>query len=112
MPADISVKWSDYINEIQCLDRFCVQRQVLDDTPGVEIQLHRFCDASEHAYAACVYVRSFDTSGTVKVQLLHAKTKVAPIKTISIPSLELCGAQLLTQLVKTALNIKLSKIYY
>ena len=60
----------------------------------VAIELHGFSDASEHAYAGIVYLRVFDSDGNVHVSLVMSKTKVAPIKCLTIPCLELCGAHL------------------
>ena len=57
-------------------------------------QLHRFSEASEQAYSGVVYLRMVDTTCRVHTSLVIVKTKVAPIKRISIPRLELCGAQL------------------
>ena len=65
----------------------------------VSFQLHGFSDASEDAYAAVVYLRMVDTQNNVYVSLVMSKTKVAPIKRLTIPRLELCGAQLLSQLL-------------
>ncbi|XP_050677118.1 uncharacterized protein LOC126973819 [Leptidea sinapis] len=61
-------------------------------------------DASERAYGACIYVRTIAVDGTVCVRLLASKNKVAPIKTTTIPRLELCGALLGTRLYLKVCN--------
>jgi hypothetical protein len=74
----------------------------------VSTQLHGFSDASELAYAGVVYLRMCDSEGNVHVSLVTSKTKVAPIKRLTIPRLELCGAHLLAQLlhhVREALHV-------
>ncbi|KAJ8887659.1 hypothetical protein PR048_013877 [Dryococelus australis] len=53
--------------------------------------LHSFCDANKLAYAAAVYLQSFDRH-EVKVQLAVAKSRVAPLKKITIQRLELLAS--------------------
>ncbi|XP_033228930.1 uncharacterized protein LOC117180542 [Belonocnema kinseyi] len=81
---------------LQELWKVNVPRLILCNNP-VKIELHGFCDASEKAYGASIYVRSMDDQGNVRVNLLCAKSRVAPLKNISLPLLELCGALLLTE---------------
>ena len=78
------------------------------------IQLHGFSDASEVAYAGVVYFRLVDSKHEVHTSLIMSKTKVAPIKRLSIPRLELCGAVVLAKLlqhVQRIFNIPHSDIY-
>ena len=63
------------------------------------MQLHGFSDASELAYAGVVYLWMVHANGDVHTSLVMSKTKVAPIKRLTIPQLELCGAHLLAQLL-------------
>ena len=72
------------------------------------IQLHGFSDASELAYAGEVYLRIKDSNNDVHLGLVMAKTRVAPIKSLTIPHLELCGATLLARMlhhISNTLNI-------
>ena len=62
-------------------------------------ELHGFCDASEQAYTAVIYLCMMDLDGGIQVSFVTSKTKVAPIKRLTIPYLELCGVYLLAQLL-------------
>ena len=64
----------------------------------MNVQIHGFCDASQEAYAAVVYMRTEFTPSDVQVTYLMAKTRVAPLKNATIPRLELMGAHCLAKL--------------
>ncbi|XP_038106134.1 uncharacterized protein LOC119765936 [Culex quinquefasciatus] len=78
--------------------------QALDSTLWRKLQLHGFCDASEAAYAAVIYARTVAEDGTVEINLVVAKTRVAPIQQISLPRLELLAAELLVDLMVKVLE--------
>lgn len=80
------------------------------------IQVHGFSDALEMTYAGVVYLRMVDTMGSVHISLKLSKTKVYPIKRLSIPRLELCGTQILAKLLYhlqkiLIFNVPVSDIY-
>ncbi|XP_058816225.1 uncharacterized protein LOC131679506 [Topomyia yanbarensis] len=97
LPSAIKERWHEYQSQLHRLNDLRIDRCILLSNP-VSVQLHFFSDASEHAYGSCVYVRSTDASRAVKICLLTAKSKVAPLKRQSIPRLELCGALLSAEL--------------
>ena len=51
------------------------------------------------AFGCAIYTRSKSLDGSFAVELIAAKSKVSPLKTISLPRLELNGAVMLTELV-------------
>lgn len=98
-------KWNLLITELQTLNSISVPRCYFDKNNYLQsMQLHCFSDASERAYAAVIYLRSSYSDGQVDVNLIAAKTKVAPLKTQSIPRLELLGANILVRLETTVKN--------
>jgi len=114
MPLSIYDDWLQWRSELPLLSNKHIPRYYFDKTPVATLQLHGFSDASENGYAAVVYLRMIDTFGNVQVSLVTAKTKLAPIKKLTIPRLELCGAYLLAQLlshVKCVLEIPFSNVY-
>ncbi|XP_044574185.1 uncharacterized protein LOC123258381 [Drosophila ananassae] len=86
-------------NDINTLNELEVPRYIGNSTDTIE--LHAFSDASIKAYAAAVYSRVTLPDGNIKVTLIAAKTRVAPLKTQSLPRLELCGALLLSRLINS-----------
>jgi hypothetical protein len=86
---------------------------VLAKGQPIEIQLHGFCDSSEKTYGECLYLGSLNQQGEVTTKLLYSKSKLAPVKKIALPRLELCGALLLVQLMQKtvpAFNLKIARI--
>ncbi|XP_072380905.1 uncharacterized protein [Diabrotica undecimpunctata] len=97
LPLDLHTAWNQFRESIADLEKTHISRQVLCSNP-INRQLHCFSDASESAYGAALYIRSLDQGGSCLVHLLCAKSRVAPLKTISLPRLELCGALLAAKL--------------
>lgn len=56
-----------------------------------------FCDASQRGYAAVVYARILDAPSDSCIFLLGTKTKLAPLKALTVPRLELNTAVLLAR---------------
>ncbi|XP_055632467.1 uncharacterized protein LOC129772957 [Toxorhynchites rutilus septentrionalis] len=87
-------KWQIWLQVLPQVESVSVPRcyRIKTSTGGQnEIQLHVFVDASENGYAAVAYLR-FEEDGEVECALVGAKTRVAPLRFVSIPRLELQAA--------------------
>lgn len=69
----------------------------------MSLQLHIYVDASEDAYACVAYWRAMFPSG-IQVALIGGKSKVAPLKALSIPRLELMAAVIGVRFMRTIVN--------
>lgn len=114
LPENFQDKWHRWRRIIQKIELLQINRcysQTL--TAKSEIQLHIFCDASEKAYASVVFLR-IKKDNCVTIAFIMAKTKVAPLKVLSIPRLELQAALLaskLSKFIKENHPLKFSKIF-
>lgn len=114
VPHDIKRLWEKVISHLNLFLTVSVPRYAMCSSP-VKTELHCFVDASQDAYAACVYIRSLDADDVITIRLLCSKTRVAPLKPVTIPRLELCAALLGARLmnkVSNALRCKINNKYF
>ena len=60
----------------------------------------RVNDTSEHAFGTCAYLRWEKYDGTFEIRFVAAKSRVAPLKKLTVPRLELQAALLASRLSK------------
>lgn len=92
LQSSVLAEWTTFRENLAAIEQIRIPRWIQIHNSNRSCELHGFCDASMAAYATDVYVRVQDASGGFLVNLLSAKTRVAPVKEISLPKLELCGA--------------------
>ena len=96
---EIKTKWLSLLNSIEELGSVRIPRFAFIDRKKIRsVELHGFSDSSLSLYCAVVYARIVTATG-IKVFFWTSKTKVAPLKTVSIPRLELLGCLLLADLI-------------
>ncbi|GFT59565.1 DUF1758 domain-containing protein [Trichonephila clavipes] len=113
LPPDAMEEWMNFYQKLSKVNNFKIPRCILLPAT-IRIEIHGFSDASERAYAAVVYIKCFNESGQSQTRLLCSKSRVAPLKTLTIPRLELSAALLLSILVKKVvpiLQLPINKIW-
>ena len=109
---DKGLKWKDAVEEedrrwwvtwllrYEELQNFKMDRCLFrNEDKIVECSLLTFCDASQEAYSAAVYLRIEYNDGLITSSLIKAATKLAPKTCLSIPKLELNAALLGSRLL-------------
>ncbi|KAJ8973698.1 hypothetical protein NQ317_000750 [Molorchus minor] len=90
--------WTQFKIELPYISQLQLPRRIVSDE-FLSCEIHGYSDASEKGYAAVVYFRVTLPTGDFKSFLITGKSKVAPLKVVSLPRLELCGATLLADLI-------------
>ena len=103
IPDALHESWRMWCAELQLLPTVKVPRCYLPNANRPGAQLHVFCDASSEAYACVAYFR-WELEGRVQVSLVCGRTRVAPLKPITIPRLELMAALMGSRLSSTIKN--------
>ena len=93
VPEELLCRWTAWVESLSALEMVKFARCVVpEEFVGGIYELHHFADASTTGYGACSYLRCKNKDGQIHVSLLTAKGRLAPIKEITIPRLELCAA--------------------
>ena len=80
-----------------------------------EVQLHLFSDASRQGYASVAYLRVKDENSRIHCAFVMGKARLAPVREISIPRLELTAAVIsvkLSNIIREELDVKFQKVFY
>ncbi|GFT93546.1 uncharacterized protein TNCV_3010201 [Trichonephila clavipes] len=118
LPKQLEVSWNKWCNEIHYLNEIKIPRYYFQNflpSNVTTIQLHCFSDASKKAYGTVAYLRIELNDGNIISSFVASKGRVAPLKTLSIPRLELMGALLSARLsdkIATALILPVSRFYW
>ena len=83
--------WHGWLKELESLRAVSVPRCFKPPEFGavVNVQLHHFSDASEYGYGAASYLRIVNNNGAIHCSFVLGKSRVTPLKVVSIPRLEL-----------------------
>ena len=106
LPACESLReWKTLLADLKIANPVSIPRCYISsgDVSLNNYKLYGFCDASNHAYAAVIYL-VVEAEIYTEVKLLASKTRVAPVQTQTIPRLELLSALLLSRLITTVMK--------
>ena len=84
-------KWVKFFRDMFSMEKIWFHRSTKPANAVGKPSLVIFSDASEEAFGCCAYIRWRTTTG-VESRLLMAKSRLAPMKRITIPRLELNAA--------------------
>ncbi|XP_046659921.1 uncharacterized protein LOC124353908 [Homalodisca vitripennis] len=98
LPPELAEKWLLFVNDTRDhLGDIKIDR-VFPLHAASSIELHGFCDASEKGVAAVIFIKCNQMNEAPVIRQAMSKTRVSPLKKITIPRLELCAAHLLSKL--------------
>ena len=115
LPEPIRNVWEEILKQIPRLPSLSFPRALTLQAVAENPILIVLCDGSQHAYGATAYIRWRMTDGTWRARLVIAKSKVAPLKTVDIVRIELCGAVLGARLRKTVqdqMSVQFQKVIH
>ncbi|XP_043660207.1 uncharacterized protein LOC122624614 [Drosophila teissieri] len=101
LPDTLAAAFESWRQGMKKIEEFRCPRYYFGDGRVRTLQLHIFVDSSQSAFAAAAYWRATYASGDVQAHFICSKTKCAPMRTMSIPRLELQAAVLGTRLMDT-----------
>ncbi|GBM17523.1 hypothetical protein AVEN_198026-1 [Araneus ventricosus] len=100
LPPEIKNEWILWRSELNELERMSLPRKYFKGCEKSEVSLHVFADASPEAYGAVAYFRYLHDKKDNYTSFIAAKGRVAPLKPLTLPRLELMAALVAAKLAK------------
>ncbi|XP_022784631.1 uncharacterized protein LOC111325153 [Stylophora pistillata] len=102
IPGDDEDRWHVWLADLPKLSGFSVNRCIKPKNFNdiMTSQLHHFSDGSTSGYGAVTYLHLTDSYGNISCTLMTSKSRVVPLKQITIPRLELSSASIAIRLDK------------
>ena len=86
LPTHHQREWRKWFRELEDLEIMKIPGCLKDPSLTVEeLSFHTFSDASENSYTAVVYARHVYEGGNITARLIMSKSRLAPLKAVSIP---------------------------
>ncbi len=106
LPHAVTQQWTEWISGLEKIKHFSVARCIKPKDFGiiVKAQLHHFADASESGYGSVSYLKLTNEKDMVHVAFLIGKSRVLPLKQMTVPRLELAAAVLVVKIDKLLRN--------
>ena len=94
VPEDIKARWMKWRSELPALQELLVPicYKPADFGRVARVELHHFSDASTQGYGQCSYLRLKNEKGQFHCSFVMGKARVAPLKPVTVPRLELTAA--------------------
>ena len=114
LPEELAQRWVVYFTELFELSHLRYDRSLTPVNAVGDPILIIFSDASDIAYGFAAYIRWQLDDGKYWCCLIMAKSRIAPLRKLSTPQMELCGAVLSKRgrkVIETECQFKFAKVY-
>ena len=113
IPPQYMLRWENWLLDLRKLSSFCISRCLMLAEFGqvASSQLHHFPDGSEDGYGSVSYLRLVNEERNINCALVFGKSRVTPLKALTIPRLELSAATMSVRharMLKREIEIPLS----
>ena len=94
LPDALHTEWENWRTDLLSLADLRIPRCYKPSDFGEiqSVELHHFSDASLLGYGQCSYLRMTNSKGEIHCCLVMSKSRVTPLKSVTVPRLELAAA--------------------
>ncbi|XP_028416310.1 uncharacterized protein LOC114540230 [Dendronephthya gigantea] len=117
LEGEILRRWQCWKESLHLLSKITIPRCYYTNPQHEEstLELHNFSDASEVGYGSVTYLRISYPDGKIECSFVAGKARNAPVRTVTIPRLELQAAVLAARMgksIKRELELDIKRVFF